>query len=220
MKHGGYRENILVVDFDQIQNWLLLFGSPHTIYALIFGILMLCGFGLPIPEDVTLITGGYLAFLGRVDVHLVLVVSFLGVMFGDSTMFMLGHRYGSAFLRHRFLARFITEKKIAKARERMNRYGDKIFFLARFLPGLRTPIFFTGGSLHTRFRTFFFYDFTAALISVPVWVYLAYFGGSYINQVLYYGKRAQFAVIILLVLVVAGKIWWSVRKRRRAAVEN
>lgn len=202
-------------DFAEIQGWLLIFDSPATIYAMIFGVLMLCGFGLPIPEDVTLVTGGYLAYLGKVDVNLVLFISFLGVMLGDSTMFLLGHRYGSAFLRHRFLARFITEKKIAKAREQVNLHGNKIFFIARFLPGLRTPIFFTGGSLHIRFRFFFLYDFLAALISVPVWVYLAYFGGSYIDQVLYYGKRAQAALIVLLVLAVVGRIWWVVAKNRK-----
>lgn len=209
-----------MVDFNQIQDWLLIFGSPPTIYALIFGILMLCGFGLPIPEDITLITGGYLAFLGKVDVHLVLLVSFLGVMLGDSTIFLLGNRYGSALLRHRFFARYITETKIAKARERMNRYGNKIFFIARFLPGLRTPIFFTGGSLHIRFRIFFIYDFIAALISVPVWVYCAYHFGAEIDRFIEYGKQAQIVVIAVLVLAVAGKIWWSVRKDRRTEAEK
>jgi len=204
--------------------WLAGYSSPFAIYALIFGILILCGFGLPVPEDITLVTGGYLAYLGGIDprfselnVHVILLVSFLGVMLGDSTMFLLGHRYGSAILRHRFFARFITEKKIAKSRERMERYGNKIFFIARFLPGLRTPIFFTGGSLHTRFRTFFIYDFAAALISVPVWIYAAYWGGQHIHTVIAYGKNAQLAVIVLLVVVIGGKIWWSIRKEQREA---
>ena len=203
------------MELERIVGWLTVFSAPHFIYLVIFVILLLCGFGLPVPEDITLIAGGYLAYLGLVDVHLVLLISFLGVMLGDSTMFMLGHRYGSAFLRHRFLARFITEHKIARARDRMHRYGNKIFFIARFLPGLRTPIFFTGGSLHVRFRFFFFYDFFAALISVPVWVYCAYYFGEHIHRVIELGKQAQVVVIVLLVLAVAGKIWWSIRKDRR-----
>ncbi len=204
------------MELETIAGWLVYFSAPAAIYASLFGMLLLCGFGLPLPEDVTLIAGGYLAFLGKVDVHVVLLVSFLGVMIGDSTIFLLGHRYGSRLLRVRPLSRFLTEPRLAKAQGYFHRYGDKVFFIARFLPGLRTPIFFTGGSLHSRFRTFFTYDFIAALVSVPVWVYGAYFGGPYIHRFMTYGKWAQGGLIALLVIAVAGKIWWSRRKERRA----
>lgn len=38
-------------------------------YLAVFVMLLLCGFGLPIPEDITLVAGGIIAGLGYADVH-------------------------------------------------------------------------------------------------------------------------------------------------------
>jgi membrane protein DedA with SNARE-associated domain len=38
-------------------------------YLAVFVMLLICGFGVPIPEDVTLVTGGVIAGLGHADVH-------------------------------------------------------------------------------------------------------------------------------------------------------
>lgn len=189
-------------------------ANPHAIVGILFGILLLCGFGLPLPEDVPLITGGFLAYEGILNVHLVLLVGLAGVMIGDSTMFFLGHRYGSQLLRHRFLARIVHAERLGRAQAYFNRYGNKIFFVARFLPGLRTPVFFTGGSLHVKFRLFFIYDFLAALVSVPVWVYAAYYGGEYIHKVITVGKNVQLVLVTLVVIIVAAKLIHAHRKAK------
>ena len=68
---------------DLLVDFLLNFYGP-TPYLLIFGILLLCGFGLPIPEDITLFAGGLLAYYGVVDLSVMTFVAFLGVMVGDS----------------------------------------------------------------------------------------------------------------------------------------
>lgn len=57
------------------------------------------------------------------------------------------------------------------------RYSNWVLFVARFLPGLRSPIFLTAGmTRRIPFWRFLLLDGLAALISVPVWVYLGYFG--------------------------------------------
>jgi membrane protein DedA with SNARE-associated domain len=37
-------------------------------YLAVFVMLLICGFGVPVPEDVTLVTGGVIAGLGHADV--------------------------------------------------------------------------------------------------------------------------------------------------------
>ena len=78
---------------DAVVEFLLNFSGP-TPYFMVFGILLLCGLGLPIPEDVTLILGGILSYYGLCDLSLMIVVCFAGVMVGDSLMFWLGAHYG------------------------------------------------------------------------------------------------------------------------------
>ena len=59
-------------------------------YWAVFVMLLICGFGIPVPEDVTLVTGGVIAGLGHAHVHTMFAVGMAGVMIGDGLMFTLG----------------------------------------------------------------------------------------------------------------------------------
>ena len=65
-----------------------------------------------------------------------------------------------------------------RLKPRSNSQGQPVFLstilsasfragLARFMPGLRAPIYFTAGTVGVKFHTFLFYDGLAALVSVP-----------------------------------------------------
>jgi membrane protein DedA with SNARE-associated domain len=191
-------------------------AHPVILYFLLISILVLCGFGLPLPEDVILITGGYLAYSDYMNIRIFLVLAMAGVMIGDSIMFLLGRKTGPSILNHRFLSKFIKPFHIRKARFVIEKYHERIFFIARFLPGLRSAIFFTGGALKTRFMKFFLYDGIAALISVPALVLGSYYCGEYIDQVFKVAKRVQsillFFSIALIVFVVFRVRQWLRQK--------
>ena len=59
-------------------------------YFAVFLVLVLCGFGIPIPEDVTLVAGGVISGLGYTNVHIMFAVGMAGVLVGDGLMFLLG----------------------------------------------------------------------------------------------------------------------------------
>jgi membrane protein DedA with SNARE-associated domain len=176
-------------------------AHPMALYFFLIGILLLCGFGLPLPEDVVLITGGYLAYSGYLDIRIFLPLAMAGVLLGDSSIFIIGKKIGTSFLTHRYLSKFIKPFHIRKAISFIEKYHDRIFFIARFLPGLRSAIFFTGGALETKFMKFFLYDFLAALISVPALVIGAYAGGEYIDQVFKVAKGVQTTLLVASILV-------------------
>ncbi|MBF0205634.1 MAG: DedA family protein [Oligoflexia bacterium] len=198
----------------------LLTLNPVLVYSVLFGVLILCGFGLPLPEDIVLIIGGYLAYEELLNVHIMTAVGLTGVLIGDSTIFFLGRRFGPVLLKHKYISRLVTEEKISKAQKYMHKYGNRIFFIARFLPGLRSPVFFTGGSLQTRFHIFFLYDGFAAIISVPVWVYSAYYGGEYIYKVIQVGRNAQTFIIASILLVIIIKIYFHYRSVAKKKIEK
>ena len=203
------------MDVDRIAEWLETLPMA-AIHGVLFGGLLACGFGVPIPEDILLITGGYLAHLGMIDVHVFALIALGGVLIGDSTCFYLGMRIGTNLIRHRFLALAITPARIAKAQALLAQHGNRVFFIARFLPGLRAPIFLLGGSLGCRYRRFILYDGLAALISVPAWIYAAFFGGVYIDEVVRIGRQANLAFIGTVLLVILVSLVW--RRRRQANV--
>ena len=59
-------------------------------YIALFVMLLVCGFGVPVPEDVTLVTGGVIAGLGYANPHTMFAVGMAGVLVGDGLIFLLG----------------------------------------------------------------------------------------------------------------------------------
>ncbi|MGN7013628.1 DedA family protein, partial [Neisseria sp. P0001.S008] len=55
-------------------------------YAAVFFVLVICGFGVPIPEDLKLVTGGVISGLGYTYSHIMFAVGMLGVLVGDGFM--------------------------------------------------------------------------------------------------------------------------------------
>jgi membrane protein DedA with SNARE-associated domain len=187
---------------------------PSAVYDTLAGILLLCGLGLPIPEDVSLISAGYLAHLGIVNLHTVFLVCFASVLGGDCIAFMLGRLFGSRLLDSRLAKRLFRPRKQIRVRAYFRKFGSKVIFIARFLPGLRFSIYLSAGTLRVRPSVFITYDSLAALVSVPALVYLAWAFGEHIDHVVSWARRSEYGILILVLLAM---VWFAVkllRKRR------
>jgi membrane protein DedA with SNARE-associated domain len=193
--------------------WLLSLLTSH-VYAKLAGILLLCGLGLPIPEDISLISAGYLAHLGKVELHSIFVVCFAAVLAGDTLAFTIGRKFGTRILASAFGRRYFTPRRQRRVRAYFRTYGSKVVFIARFLPGLRFSIFLSAGMLHVRPYVFIVYDSLAALLSVPFLVYSAWFFGDRIDHVIKWAKRSEYGILALVGVVVIYVVIKVYRKRR------
>lgn len=186
-------------------------------YVALFTVLVVCGLGVPIPEDISLVAGGIIAGLGYADLRVMIVVGLAGVLVGDSVMFLVGHRLGPRARRLRWIARVLTPRRYARVQEKFDRYGNRMLFFARFLPGLRAAIFLSAGMTHrVPFWRFVMLDGLAALLSVPLWVWIGYFGAERREWLLRAIREGQGLVIVLalaLVAVVGWALWRSARRR-------
>jgi len=187
---------------------LLAFIQPYGAwsYVVIFAVLLACGFGLPIPEDITLVTAGILAARGIIDFNYSIILCMAGVLIGDGTVFMLGRTMGNKLLGSR-LGRFIMPaKRDAAVRELVSKYGDKIIFMARFMPGFRTPLFFATGTYHVPFWKFLLLDGLAAILSVPLWIYVGYLFGANLEELEKVIRKFQFGIYASLGVLIIGSI--------------
>ncbi len=193
-------------------------------YVAVFFILLICGFGVPIPEDITLVAGGIISGLGFADVHKMFLVCMAGVLIGDATMFMLGRIFGVRILSFPPIRRLLPPHRFAHVPEKFAKYGSWVLFVARFLPGLRSPIFVTAGmSRKICFARFIVLDGFAALISVPIWVYLGHFGAYNRDWLMMWVSRGQTGLLIfaaIVVSVVVGLYLYQRWKRRIFAESN
>ena len=199
--------------------FLINFFSNYGYFAVLF-VLIICGFGVPIPEDITLVSGGVISGLGYANVHIMLVVSLLGVLLGDSTMYWLGRIYGTRILRFRPMRKVLTLQRLKMVREKFDQYGNRVLFVARFLPGLRAPIYMVAGiTRRVSFTRFVLLDFCAAIISVPIWVYLGDFGASNLDWLHAQIKKGQSVIYILIALLVV-YLGWKWHKNRKKAQQS
>ena len=206
------------MDFFQIlQDFFIQYG-----YFAVFGALIICSLGVPIPEDVTLVCGGIIAGLGYANVHIMFAVGMAGVLIGDGMMFMVGKKYGIKALKFRPIARIFTPARYKKMQEKFERYGNWVLFFARFMPGLRTAMFLSAGmSQKVSFMRFLMMDGLAALISVPIWVYLGEAGAQNIGWLKMMVQRFEYGIYAIIVAVLLFFIaLWYYRKKKENKTEN
>jgi membrane protein DedA with SNARE-associated domain len=196
--------------------------SPLGAYLWLTGILLLCGLGLPIPEDISLIAAGYFAHKRVLEIHTAFLVCFAAVLAGDSLAFLMGRLGGRRVLASRLARRYFTPRRQLRVRAYFRKFGSKVVLVGRFTPGFRFTIFFTAGTLHLRPSVFFIYDFSAAAFSVPVLVYSAWFFGDEIDRVVRYARRTEHGILVVVALaaVILGIKAWRRRKQIAARIAS
>lgn len=197
--------------------WLQEFFLNYSYFAVFF-ILLLCGMGVPVPEDITLVTAGVIVGLGVGNFWLMLFICYMGVMVGDSLMYGLGYHYGDQIQKHRYFQKIMSPKRLVKINYLFAKHGNRLIFIARFLPGLRAPIYvMTGISRRVKFTGFLMMDGLAAILSVPVFVYLGYYGAENREWLLSKIHEFKYATAALIVALALGVGWYLWRRRQRFA---
>jgi membrane protein DedA with SNARE-associated domain len=143
-------------------------------YLGLFMVLFGAGLGLPIPEEVPIVTGGVLAQADVVRWWIALPVCVAGVLSGDVVLFWVGYHWGEQILEWRAVRRVLSREREARLKSGYQRHGVKIVFVARHILGLRAAAFLTAGIARIGFVRFLIVDAVAAMMSVPVGFGLAY----------------------------------------------
>ena len=200
----------LIDQLSQLEGW--------TAYSAIVGLLVICGLGVPLPEDITLAAAGIISALGSITIFGAIAAGFLGVMAGDAFLYTVGRVYGRRAFALPMIRAIMTPRRIALAERKLMRNSKFICFTARFLPGLRSPIFLMAGIMGVRPVVFYGLDGLAALISVPLWVMIGHFVGENIDVALKVVERVQISLLAIVIAAIASYVGYRrIRKVRRAA---
>ena len=189
-------------------------------YLTVFSILIACGLGVPLPEDISLILGGVLVHRGGAELPWMMLVAMVGILAGDSLIFAAGRRLGAHLGTQPggLLGRVVTLEKLQKAAVLFEKYGDRIVMIARFMPGVRAVTYFAAGSSGMKYWRFILFDGIAALVSAPVFVYLGYFFGDELQKLINGLRQGQKGVFLGLGIAIAAYLLFRYFKHRRATV--
>lgn len=172
------------------------------------------GLGIPVPEEIPILTAGVLAHEGIVRWWIALPLCLVAILLGDTVLYWVGRHWGEHILDWRLVRHVLTPDREARFISAYRRHGVKIVFAARHLAGVRAAAFLTAGIARVPFPKFIAVDAAAALIGVPFSFALAYFFADQLWWLLADVHRVERWLAIAAFVVVAG--WLAVLAFRRA----
>lgn len=140
---------------------------PLSIYLVFFAVAYVENIVPPIPGDVLVAFGGYLAAESVIGLVPVLILTTIASVIGFMSMYWIGSRWGTLIeqkKRQFWLLRFIPLKYINKVRSWMQRWGMGVVLANRFLAGTRSVISITAGLSHTRISSTIIYSTISSLL--------------------------------------------------------
>ena len=218
---------------DPIFQWLSQYAyQPEMVYLAVVLLMLASSFGFPLPEEVTLISVGLLAYMGThptrypppyegapvVEVYEAALVCFLAVMMSDFLIFMLGRKFGRRMIRSHRFKRWISDAAMLKIEKWTEKYGIFAAAIFRFTPGVRFPGHLACGMLNFPTWKFLLVDGFVAAISVPTQVIILAKYGEPILETL-----KEFKVIVFSILgiaVVCYFVWKFFKKGKTPSIPH
>jgi membrane protein DedA with SNARE-associated domain len=174
----------------------------HHGLPLLFVVVMLESFGIPLPGETALIFFGVLASQGNYDIVEVIAVTASAAIIGDNLGYWLIGRLGGRALlrRNRWLHRW-SETALPRAERIMQRHGGKTVFFGRFVAILRFTAAWIAGLARMGWWRFLFWNAAGGIVWATAFGLLAYYGGkAAADAISRYGAFAAGGIVALAVL--------------------
>lgn len=179
-------------------------------YAGAFVAMLVEGFGLPAPGQTLMMASALEAAKGRLNIFVVLGLSVLAAVLGNSLGYLIGRYGGSALLRRLGVNR-VHKQHIAHLFER---YGGVLILFARFFDGLRQLNGLIAGTLRMRPVVFMAFNLAGALLYVGVWGFGTYYLSEHLPQVAAWVERLNPWIAGAAVLGAITLVFYLLRGRR------
>lgn len=188
--------------------------TEHVSYLGIIIALVLTGSGMPIPEEVIVIIAGVAAYHGTLNPWLALTACMVGALLGDCVMYSIGYHFGRNVLQeHPWFARFLTPAREKQIEQMIARHGAKVFLFARFLVGLRSPVFLTAGILRVPLRWFILVDTVCATLVIGTFFGLSYLFAEQIQDWWQWIRQAEITLTVAVVAAVSLTVAYLLYRR-------
>jgi membrane protein DedA with SNARE-associated domain len=179
------------------------FVEQHSQWALLllFVLLTLESFGLPVPGETVLIACSVLASQGSLSIVAVVIVGVLAAIVGDNLGYWAAREGGRPLLQRNRLTRAYAEKYLPRGERFFARHGGKAVFFGRFVAVLRVTAAWIAGLSHMHWWRFFAWNAAGGIVwATGVALISYYLGDAAASALNKYGLYAAGGVILLSAL--------------------
>jgi membrane protein DedA with SNARE-associated domain len=180
------------------------FIEGHNDWALVvlFALLTLESFGLPVPGETALIACSVVASQGSLPIGWVIVVGVLAAIIGDNLGYWAAREGGRPLLERYRLTRRYAEKYLPRGERFFARHGGKAVFIGRFVAVLRVTAAWTAGISRMHWWRFLMWNAAGAVVWATGVALVSYFLGDAAAATL--SKYGLYAAGGAIVITAAG----------------
>jgi membrane protein DedA with SNARE-associated domain len=191
-------------------DWIL----HPTGYLTFFVFIALTGCGLPIPEEAAIVVAGVLSSQHHLYWPIAFAVCLAGAIVGDSFMYGIGYRWGhSIFTQHPRFAKLFASENEEQFQRGVESHALKVMLLARFLVGIRAPVYVMTGVVRLPFRRFLLYDFISASLVVSVVFGLSYVFGEHVSEWVRHAEIRATIIVVLVIITLVAIVYYRHREQ-------
>lgn len=182
-------------------------------YGGIFLLMTLESALIPIPSEIIMPFSGFLVTTGKLGLMGVILAGSFGNLVGSIATYFLGIKLGRAFLIKYGKYIFFRPHHLLFTEELFHKYGEKIVFVGRLLPLIRTYVSLPAGIGRTNLFKFAAYTLAGSLIWNAILTYAGLQLGHNWKHIDQYSRYLD----IVAVIAVIGFVMWIIYKNRTKA---
>lgn len=186
-------------------------------YLGVFGISLLANAILPFPEEITLLSLGYLAGIGVFHFGFLIPICILGLLISDTVLYKLSY-HGSSFTTK------LYEKLFASRFDFLNNLSgerlERVILISRFMVYFRFLAPFLSGYYKLSFKRFLSYEISALSVYVSLYILIGFFLRNQLERVILGIGVVQNIIIAILILAIVFVVFRSLKRYFMTSITN
>jgi membrane protein DedA with SNARE-associated domain len=143
----------------------------------------------------------------------------------DLFLYSLGRLGGRRLLRQKYVQKVLKPERIQTFSRKFQEKGVWFMLTARLIPGWRTAVFITAGSIHYPIDRFILADAISSIPLVTFFFFGGYFAADWINELIGNLHHVQYqllflAVVAVLIVGLIVYVRWMRKRQEEEAVEE
>lgn len=200
---------------EQLFEWIQTL-SPVSIYFIFTLVAYVENILPPIPGDVLVAFGGYLAAEQVINVVPVLLFTTIASVIGFMSMYAVGWYFGDRIEQERnrfWLMRFIDVKYFDKINRWMNRWGQGVILANRFLAGTRSAISLVSGMTKTKIYPTVISSFISSILWNTVLIAFGWIVHENWQIIGHYLNVYGWIILALIAILIVARVIYKYRQK-------
>ncbi|CDN38450.1 DedA family protein [Bacillus thuringiensis] len=193
------------MELHELLSYIEQYGYWALFFCLWLGII-----GMPIPDEMIVMSGGFVSSLGILSVIPAFLLTYLGVVSGLSLGYILGEIFGT-----KVLDKLVKKKKakyLLKSQQMVEKYGHYALVTSYFIPVVRHIVPYLVGMNNMSFKTYALYSYTTGFVWTLVYFVLGALFGKHIESIV--AIAIEYGVYFGVIVFIVTGILYLYRQKR------